>query len=125
MVGKEVKSAPLDVPENFHYLIKYMENNFSSHLSLDYLAHFTGISKYHFSREFKKYTGFSPNDYLVQLRIEHAKSLLLSTTIPANKIAHMTGIHDINNFTNLFKKKTGMTPGEYRKLSEALRLETP
>lgn len=105
----------LSVPDNFQVLIKYMENNFASPLTLDFLAKLSGVSKYHLSREFKKYTGFSPNDYLIQLRIEHAKALLLSTTLPANKIAHIVGIHDINNFTNLFKKKTGEAPGQFRK----------
>lgn len=102
------------IPENIQYLIAYMENHFSMNITLDYLAEFSGISKYYLSREFKKYTGFSPIDYLIQLRIEHAKTLLKSTNIPANKIAHTVGIHDMNNFTNLFKKKTQMTPGEYR-----------
>lgn len=103
------------IPENLQYLIKYMENNFSSAITLDYLSTFSGISKYYLSREFKKYTGFSPNDYLIQLRVEHAKYLLHSTSLPANKIAHIVGIHDMNNFTNLFKKKTGMSPGQFRK----------
>ena len=68
----------------------------------------------HFSSEFKKYTGFSPNDYLITLRINRAKSMLKNTTLPAAKIAHEVGIHDLNNFTNLFKKKTGMTPILFR-----------
>lgn len=103
------------LPDDIQYLITYMENNFSGNLSLDYLSEFSGISKYHLSREFKKYTGSSPINYLIQLRIEHAKTLLRSTNMPANKIAHTVGIHDLNNFTNLFRKKTGATPGEFRK----------
>lgn len=101
--------------ENLQYLCYYMEQNFTSLLTLDYLSKFSGISKYYLTREFKKYTGFTPNDYLILLRMERAKTLLQSTTLPANKIAHMVGIHDLNNFTNLFKKKTGTTPGQYRK----------
>lgn len=103
------------LPDDIRYLVTYMENNFSANLSLNYLSEFSGISKYHLSREFKKYTGSSPIDYLIQLRIEHAKTLLRSTDMPANKIAHTVGIHDLNNFTSLFRKKTGATPGEYRK----------
>lgn len=103
------------LPENLRYLIKYMDSNFDRHLSLDFLSDFAGISKYYLSREFKKYTGFSPNDYLISLRINRAKILLKNTTLPAAKIAHEVGIHDLNNFTNLFKKKTKMTPIQYRK----------
>ena len=102
------------LPETLVYLIKYMENHYDKPLTLDFLADFAGISKYYLSREFKKYTGFSPNDYLITLRINRAKSMLKNTTLPAAKIAHEVGIHDLNNFTNLFKKKTGMTPILFR-----------
>jgi AraC-like DNA-binding protein len=103
-----------EIPDNIRYLIKYMENNFDKPLTLDYLADFASITKYYLSREFKKYTGFAPNEYLISLRINRAKILLKNSTIPASKIAHEVGIHDMNNFTNLFKKKTGMTPIQYR-----------
>lgn len=103
------------VPENMQYLIRYMETHYTQHMNLDYLSRFSGISRSSLTREFKKYTGFAPNDYLIQLRIEQAKKLLRNTSLPANKICHMVGIPDINNFTNLFRKKTGMTPGSYQK----------
>jgi len=103
------------MPENMQYLIGYMENNFSADLTVEYLSKFSGISRSHLTREFKKYTGYAPNDYLIQLRIEQAKKLLESSQFSANQIAHMVGIHDVNNFTNLFRKKVGMTPGRYRK----------
>ena len=102
------------VPDDLKYLIRYMENNYTSHLTLDFLAEFASMSKYYLAKEFKKYTGFSPNDYLITLRINHAKLLLTTTTLPASKIAFEIGMNDINNFNNLFKKKTGMTPIQYR-----------
>lgn len=102
-------------PENIQYLVKYMESHYAHPLTLDYLSAFSGLSKYYLSREFKRYTGFSPNDYLITLRINQAKSLLKNTSLPAAKIAHEVGIHDLNNFTNLFRRKVGMTPTQYRK----------
>lgn len=108
-------SSTVSLPETLNYLIKYMDSNFDQPLSLDFLSDFSGMSKYYLSREFKKYTGFSPNDYLISLRINRARILLKNTTLPAIKIAQKVGIHDPNNFTNLFKKKTGMTPIQYRK----------
>lgn len=102
------------VPENLQYLKKYMENHFTDPLTLDFLADFSGISKYHLSREFKKYIGFSPNDYLISLRLDFACTLLESTTIPVYKISSMAGIPDSNHFSNLFKKRFGTTPGQYR-----------
>lgn len=101
--------------DDIRFLIIYMENNFNQPLTLDYLSNFVGISKYYLSREFKKYTGFSPNDYLISLRVNRAKSLLINSNLTVTQIAHEVGIHSINNFINLFKKKVGMTPIQYKK----------
>ena len=109
-------SSRKDIPDNIRYLLRYMESNFTQNLTLDRLSDFAGINKYSLSREFKKYTGFSPNSYLIQLRINAAKKLLVTTNMPASCIALEVGIHDINNFNNLFRKNTGMTPIQYRKL---------
>ena len=109
------KSEAKTVPDNIKYLMKYMENNYNQPLTLDFLASFSNMSKYYLSREFKKFTGFSPNEYIISLRIDRAKILLESTNLPVYEIAHQVGIHDINNFTKLFKKKVGQTPIQYRK----------
>ena len=106
---------PSPLSSELHALSRYIEKHFTQDLSLDYLAHFSGISKYHLSREFKRYTGYAPNDYIIRLRIKHAKSLLLSTTLPINQIAFAVGFKDANNFNNLFKKHVTLTPGQYRK----------
>lgn len=110
----DASAKTLATSETMRYLVKYMESNFSSSLTLDFLSEFTNISKYHLCREFKKYTGFSPNDYLIRIRIEQAKILLLNTTISVSKISHLVGMTDENNFTYLFKKHVGTTPGKFR-----------
>ena len=109
-----------DVPEAIQKVIVYMENHYTEDISLDKMADMTSTSKYHFSKEFKRYTGFSPHNYLIRLRIDQAKLLLKSTAMPANKIAHSVGIHDINNFNYLFKKKVGKTPIQYRNSPDTL-----
>ena len=114
LMNTKEASKKKELPKNIQFLIRYMEHNYSSHLTLDYLASFSNTNKYYLSKEFKRYTGFSPNDYLISLRINQAKNLLKNTTLPASKIAHEVGIHDTNNFINHFKKRTGMTPIQYR-----------
>ena len=104
-----------DVPEAIQKVIVYMENHYTEDISLDKMAELTSTSKYHLSKEFKRYTGFSPHDYLIRMRIDQAKLLLKTTDMPTNKIAHSVGIHDINNFNYLFKKKVGKTAIQYRK----------
>ncbi len=112
---KKAVSKPTDIPENIRYLIKYMESNYTLQLSLDTLADFSGLSKYHLSREFKRYTGKSPNEYLIELRLSNAKFLLSSTGLPCYRVGELSGIHDFDNFVRLFKKETGYTPTQYRK----------
>ena len=111
---REQASSDGHTPHCVCQAMKYMEASFARPVSLDSLAELTRTSKYHLSKEFKRYTGFSPYDYLICLRIDQAKLLLKNTTLPAIKIAHEVGIHDVNNFNYLFKKKVGMTPIQYR-----------
>ena len=116
-LSTELSAQKTEVPDNIQYLIKYIDSNYTQDLTLDYLSKFSNISKYYLSREFKKYTGFSPYNYLISLRIDTAKKLLQSTDLPVSQIAEEVGIHDINNFTNLFKKRTGMTPVQFRNMN--------
>lgn len=104
-----------NLPDNLHYLLSYMEQHYMQPLTLDYLADFSGISKYYLCRLFQKHLGLSPKEYLLQLRIEGAKKLLLNTTLPANKIGVMVGIEDENYFYRLFKSKVGMSANEFRR----------
>lgn len=103
-----------DVPRFVQQAMKHMEEHFAQPISLDSLAELTQTNKFHLAKEFKHYIGFSPNDYLIWIRINQAKLLLKTTTLPAVKIAHSVGIHDINNFNYLFKKRVGTTPIRYR-----------
>ena len=103
------------MPEKLKYLIKYMESNYDQSLSMDYFAEFTGFSKYYLAHLFKKHLDMSPNEYLIQLRIREAQRLLKDSDFPANQICRMVGIEDENYFYRLFKKKSGLTPNQYRK----------
>ena len=106
------KESPVE--ETIKTLMKYIESNYHKKISLDDMVKLTNISKYHLSREFKRLIGFSPNEYIIRIRIEQAKQLLHNTYIPINKIGLIVGIHDPNNFTYLFKKYEGTTPGKFR-----------
>lgn len=109
------EGAPEGVPQNIQYMVRYHESNYREDISLDFLSYFFGISKGHLSREFKRLTGFSPNEYLIKVRLNHAKDLLPVSQSTIREIAFSCGFRDINNFTNLFKKDTGMPPGAYRR----------
>ena len=80
---------------------KHMEETL--HFHFDYLA-----------RCLKKYTGLSPLQYLHELQINKAKSLLENTGLSVSEIGVQVGIENTNYFIRLFRKKMGMTPGQYR-----------
>lgn len=102
------------IPENLRYLLSYMDRHYMQPLTLDFMAEFANISKYHLCRLFQKYVGFSPNEYIIQLRLTNAKILLDETDLPANKIGVMVGIPDENYFYRLFKNREGISIRDFR-----------
>ena len=69
----------------------------------------------HFSRQFHACYGITPHNYLTKLRLEHAMSLLLNTSLSIREIAQQSGFTESNYFTKVFRKYTHMTPGDFRK----------
>lgn len=93
--------------------IDYMVNHFSGCLSLEDLSSIAGISKSHYSRLFKKYTGYSPIEYLTQLRIGRAKELFSLSDYKLKEIANAVGYKDEFYFSRIFKKHVGISPSEF------------
>ncbi|MBR3403946.1 MAG: helix-turn-helix transcriptional regulator [Firmicutes bacterium] len=109
------KRAQQNMPDQIREIAYYLNRHYAREFSVDELAASFSISKYHLCRSFKKYTGFTLNEYVTQLRLERAKELLRTTTLPANKIGNLVGFADENYFYRLFRKHTGQTPHKYRK----------
>jgi YesN/AraC family two-component response regulator len=84
-------------------------------LSLQSLADSIGMSTSYVAKVFKECIGVSVNDYLLNLRIDRAKSLLLEESLPAREIASKVGLDNENYFYTVFRKKTGQTPNAFRK----------
>ncbi|MBR4162304.1 MAG: AraC family transcriptional regulator [Solobacterium sp.] len=95
--------------------VNYIQEHYMEPVSLEDLSSLVNISKYHLIREFKKMTGFPPNEYLIRLRIEQAKFLLVNTSLSVRKTGEMVGISNEAYFSRLFHKRTGMTAEAYRK----------
>lgn len=67
-----------------------------------------------FRKKFKEFTGHSPKQYLLQLRLNQAKSMLIGTDLPVKIIAFKTGYESIFHFSKVFKDKTGLSPKQFR-----------
>lgn len=74
-----------------------------------------GMSVRSFNRRFLAATGKTPLQYLQSLRMEQARELLKDSNLAISEIAFRVGYHDANNFTQLFRRHTSVTPQEYRK----------
>ncbi len=94
---------------------EYLDQNYSLKITLQDLAEKFYINKYYLTRIFKQQFGVSPIDYLLHVRVTHAKTLLRFTDFSIEKVGIECGISDTNYFTRIFKKIEGYPPGEYRK----------
>lgn len=91
-----------------------MRQNMQKEINLKELAREHHVSYSFFRKMFKKYTGVSPGQYHLQLRITRAKELLISTDKSIKEISYELGFQSIFYFSNLFKKKEGITPSLFR-----------
>ena len=96
-------------------IIDYIERNLSNKITLSDISKFTFFSPGYCENVFKRDTGKSINDYLINERLENAKKLLAEDVLTLEAISESIGIEDYNYFSRLFKKRTGFTPKEYRK----------
>jgi AraC-like DNA-binding protein len=90
------------------------DSRYAEPLEVDDLARAAGLSKAHFSREFRRTFGESPYVYLMTRRLERAAALLHTTTYPVAEICLEVGLQGVGSFTTSFKRMFGMTPTAYR-----------
>lgn len=95
---------------------KYINEHYTSNVSLEEVAGLIGFNPTYFSTLFKKETGMNFLEYVTSVRIKSAKQLLADSKKSTLDISHEVGYNDFKHFTKQFKKVTGLTPSEYRKL---------
>lgn len=100
--------------QKFNNLMEYIDDHYMEELNLEEIAESTGFSKYHFSRLFKQYTGFTFCDYLCHRRIKVAEELLARPDLSITEVALQAGFPSISTFNRLFKQYKSCTPSEYR-----------
>lgn len=109
------QNAGAFLPAHIQQIMGDLDRRFREKISLDQLASQHSISKYHLLRELKKYTGYTPNEYVILQRITYAKELLMYSDMTIAAIAAQTGMDNVSHFINLFKQRVEMTPLAFRK----------
>lgn len=93
---------------------EHIEAQLADRIDLASLAGIAGVSVFHFVRQFKQSVGQTPHAYIVERRIERARSMLARTDFPLAEIALAAGFADQAHFARLFHRMTGSTPREFR-----------
>ncbi|MCL2832525.1 MAG: AraC family transcriptional regulator [Treponema sp.] len=105
ILNKNVKDVTSFINEN------YLDRNFT----VKSMASFFNVTVSNLSHYYKQQTGRTLSDYIIGLKMEHAKKLLRTTNMNLSAVTAASGYTEISAFIKVFKKTAGMTPGEYRK----------
>lgn len=106
---------PSAYDERIYTSIMYIEEHLSEELSLSELAEHVSLSAPYFSKLFKDVMGSSFSEYLTNARLQQAQILLGQTDLSIEKIADKVGFANGNYFCNVFKKRYGVAPSEFRR----------
>lgn len=101
----------------------YIADHYRAPLSLAEIAKCSSMSPYHFLREFKQTYGETPNEFLIRLRVEQAKKMLITENFSVSDICEKVGYSSLGSFSSLFLKQVGMAPTLYRRKLWALSAE--
>jgi AraC family transcriptional regulator len=105
------------VPEWLKNARRHLESNCLRSVSLAEIARVSGMHRVHVSREFRKHFGTTIGEFLRNLRVEHARRLLKSTTQTLTDIALDCGFADQSHFSATFRRLTGLTPAVFRQMA--------
>ncbi|GKU78912.1 AraC family transcriptional regulator [Paenibacillus sp. L3-i20] len=98
-------------------ILEFINLNYDKRVTLDDLSQRFSISPSHLSRTFKEVTGFTCIEYLNNIRIKEARSLLNNSKLSVSDIALCVGFENLTHFGRIFKSTVGTSPLQYRKMS--------
>lgn len=107
--------------QKFNTVLDYIDSHYMEELTLDDIADFSGFSKYHFTRLFKRYTDATFYEYLSIKRIKSVEKLLAESDLSITEIALQSGFSSISTFNRIFKQQKQCTPSEFRTLCNEIQ----
>jgi AraC family transcriptional regulator len=113
-VPPSLSHLPAMPPRKLRLAVHYIEANLHRDLSIADIAEHVAMSESYFSHVFRRTVGVPPHRYIRARRIERAKALLRECELPLSEIAQRIGCSSASNFSVLFHRATGATPGAYR-----------
>lgn len=110
-ISKREKNSLTYIQQTIHFI----QQKYSDPIRVQDIAEYCGLNRSYLTRLFKHATGYTPQEYLIQYRVNQARKLLEESQMPIQYIAYCIGYHDSFTFSKLFKRETGFSPSEYRK----------
>ena len=101
---------------------QYIHDHAGGTIRLDELADLVGMSPSAFSGFFKRHTGRTVSDYLIDIKLGNAARLLVDTSKSISEICYESGFNNLSNFNRIFKARRGVTPREFRSLYKKNRV---
>ncbi|WP_433923756.1 helix-turn-helix domain-containing protein [Paenibacillus taichungensis] len=97
------------------FVLDYLDHHYGEDINLNIVADKLNLTSGYLSSIFKEKTNINFSEYLNNLRVERAKELLVNVDLRIQDIATQVGYQNVNSFIRMFKRRYGLTPGEYRK----------
>lgn len=95
-------------------VLDYIEKHYTEKIFVSELSSIIHVCDDKMTRLFKKVTGVTPKEYIINMRISHSVELLIATNLSLEEIAIASGFGSNSYMTRCFKQKIGITPGKYR-----------
>lgn len=95
---------------------RFIDRNYSYHISVEKIAEILGCNRSHMFRVFKEEYGMSVQEYLRNTRMEHARHLMEQTNMSVVEVMYSCGFNDLPNFSRQFKRQFGVSPGAVNKM---------
>ncbi|MDE7428183.1 MAG: AraC family transcriptional regulator, partial [Lachnospiraceae bacterium] len=109
--------------ESIKTALTYIRENYREKIYIADLAGQVNLNEQYFCRLFKKAIGSSPIEYINEYRIKQAKRLLEESDLPVTEVCLECGYNNLGNFLREFRKHSGMTPLQYRKQSQKVKIQ--
>lgn len=104
-----------DMPRDIIEAVGYINRNFTKRLDLKSISEKCNYSTAYFSRQFKKYTGMGFVEYLTDVRVSHAKNILMNNDVSVTQLSYECGFGSIRSLNRAFFNKYGCSPKEYKR----------
>lgn len=109
----------------FSKVIEYIDNNLEKKITVEELADLLYLNKVYFSNSFTKSMGITPSQLIIEKKLSRAMQLLKNGNMTTKEIAFSLGFNDEAYFSRLFKKKTKLTPSQFRKNVQKPKTDDP